>query len=71
LFRLKSAKQDKRIEKNLKQKQEEHQWKFQKYKSKLDTVLQKKKMIEIEDEAKREQKLEAYFQRTRQIMDKK
>jgi hypothetical protein len=51
---LKSAKQDKRIEKNLKQKQEEHQWKFQKYKSKLDTVLQKKKMIEIEDEAKRE-----------------
>lgn len=71
LFRLKSAKQEKRLEKSLKQKKEELKWRFQKINQKLDLVRQKKHLLDVEDEHKREQKLSAYFERTKLISYKR
>eukprot|EP00347_Sterkiella_histriomuscorum_P021466 403333879 len=71
LFRLKSAKKDKKIEKEMKLRREEWQWKSEKRNKKIEQVLQKKKMLEMEDEVKRQQKLEQYFEKTEKIQQQK
>ncbi|CDW83764.1 UNKNOWN [Stylonychia lemnae] len=71
IFRIKSAKKEKKMEKDMKQRKEEWEWRTQKRNKKIEEVLQKKKILEMEEEAKKQQKLDMYFEKTDKIQQQR
>ena len=71
MYRLKSAKIERKLEKESKMKLEEMQWKMMKRNQKIETVIQKKRMLEDEEQAKKLRKLDEYFEKTEKISYKK
>ncbi len=67
---MKSAKKEKKIESEMKMKREELEWKVMQRNQKINSVIQRKKMIEMEDEAKKQKKLDEYFEKTFAIQQK-
>lgn len=55
----------------MKLRKEEILWKAMKRNQKIEQVIQKKKMLEMEDEAKRQQKLDQYFEKTDKILNQR
>lgn len=60
VFRIKSAKQEKKLAEEMKNKREVIEWKVQQRSEKMNAALRRKKMQDNEEEAKKEKKLAEY-----------